>query len=305
MFGFPIVCYLFLGGLGGAVTSISALATLLVPVDALRGRTWQPYRKLLFPPLCVGGACLVAAALCLLADAARPEALEHLLLSPRPTLLTVGGWTIVAQIALSLVGSVMWHSPGSALARRRRAISIALMLGGLAVVLYSAFYLASLRAVPFWHSPWLPLLFFASSYSAGCALIGAICTVRDSARFFARLMDRLAVADFAFVALEAVSAVGFCVAAALASPLAGSAEAAVSASWSQLLAGPLAPVWWGGFVGLGMVAPLALIVGSALMRRRLRWQRAFALAACAATAAGSFALRFVVIAAGAHPALGF
>ena len=304
MFGIAIVCYLFLGGLGGAVSSIAAAIVLLAPKQALRDRRWKPFSALLLPLACVAEGCLVAAGLCLLADSGRFEALGYLFFSQHPTILTVGAWLIVAQSVLCLFEVLVWFSPAGALARCVRTISALAVLTGFAVVLYSAFYLYGLQAVPLWHSAWLPPLFVASSYSAGFALAGAVSMVRGSDQLFRSLIGRFAVADLVMIILEAACAAGFFLAVSSASGRPGAAGEALAAFLAQLAQPPLSYAWWGGFVFLGIVVPLFLNVASAFAGQRAT-RKTVMLAICAAALAGSFALRLVIIVAGTHPVLGF
>ena len=111
-------------------------------------------------------------------------------------------------------------------------------------------------------------------------------------------------ADVAVILLEAACAAGFVITALSIDPALSAAPAA-KASAMRLLAGDLAFAWWGGLVLAGMVAPLVIEL---LMLRRARALAPYSLQAllpalCAFV--GGFSLRYCVVMAGMHPALGF
>ena len=304
MFGFAIGCYLFLGGLAGALGAVASWTALCVPASDVARGIGARYRRLLGIPLFAAAVLTVISALCLLADAARPQALGALLVSTRVNILTVGAWLLMAFGAAAAILALFWLYARRV--RRNKLLclaQIAELLLGVAVVLYSAVYLAGIRAVPLWHSWWLVPLFAASSFAAACALFPAIAFGSRVDGLFPRTLRHLRTASLVFLVLEVVSAGGF-VLTALGSSAEGSGAAAL-ASVDQLLFGPLAFAWWGGFVALGLA-------GAALfelpVRRRAadrRMMRAFTLATCSCALVGTFSLRMTVMMAGAHPVLGF
>ena len=74
-------------------------------------------------------------------------------------------------------------------------------------------------------------------------------------------------------------------------------------SYLDLIAGSNAGLWWVGFAGLGLAAPLALEV---VFLRRARVGHTpcrLALAASACVLFGGFVMRFCIVEAGMHPVL--
>ncbi|MEC4176810.1 NrfD/PsrC family molybdoenzyme membrane anchor subunit [Adlercreutzia sp. R7] len=304
MFGFAIGCYLFLGGLAGGLAAVASWAALCVPASEVCDRIGADHRRLVGVPLLAAALLVAASALCLLADTARPEAIGALFASPRANILTVGAWLLVALGVACAALALFWLY-----GRRVRhnkllcaALGVAFALG-LAVTAYSALYLAGIRAVPLWHSWWLVSLFVGSSLAAACALFVAMAFAARIDGLFPAAMRRAKVFSLVFLAVEAVSACAFALA-ALSVPDEGSAAAAATSA-ADLLFGCDSFIWWGGFVAVG-------VVGSAFFdlvgRRRLldrRMARSFALTACACALVGTFSLRISVMMAGAHPVLGF
>lgn len=305
MFGFAIGCYLFLAGLAGALGAVAGGVALCVPASAVRCAIGDEYRRLIGGPLLAAALLTAVALLCLLADAARPEAVGALLASPRANILTVGTWLLLGFGAVGGAAAVFWLQ-GRRVRRNRLVwlVHVVVLLLGLAVVGYSALYLAGLRSVPLWHTVWIVPLFVASSLTAACALFAAMAFGARVDAVFPALVRRLKAAALVFLAVEAVSAAAFVIA-ALMTPPAGSGAAAVTAVL-DLLFGPFAFVWWGGFVAVGLGAGALLDILSRGRRAPdRRMGRSLTGAACLCALVGTFSLRISIIMAGAHPVLGF
>ncbi|NHM14710.1 NrfD/PsrC family molybdoenzyme membrane anchor subunit [Xiamenia xianingshaonis] len=304
MFGFAIGCYLFLGGLAGGLGAVASWAALCVPASEVCERIGEGRRRLVGVPLLAASFATFVSMLCLLADAARPEAVGALFASPRANILTVGAWLLVAFGAISGALALFWLYGRRVCHNRLLCVAhgAALVLG-VAVTVYSAIYLAGIRAVPLWHSWWIVPLFVGSSFAAACVLFAAMafCTRIDG--LFPATVRRAKAFALLFLAVEAASACGFALA-ALAAPETGS-SAAAAASAVELLFGPSAFVWWGGFALIGIAGSVLFELAGNRRPSDRRMARAFVMAACACALAGMFSLRMSVIMAGAHPALGF
>ena len=133
------------------------------------------------------------------------------------------------------------------------------MLAGAAVVMaYTGLLLQSMRAVALWHSPWLPALFVLSSLSCGFALVVGAAQFSEAAGAFASVLSRSALADAGVIVAEALAAVALLATVAHAAQAGGANGTTVAAAESvrQLACGVQAPLFWGGFVTLGLAIPL-------------------------------------------------
>lgn len=304
MFGFAIGCYLFLGGLAGGLGAVTSWVAWCVPASEVFGHIGESHRRLVGIPLLLAAVITLVSVLCLLADTARPEAVGVLFLSPRANILTIGAWLLVV-FGMFCAGLALLWLYGRRI-RHNRLLCVAhgtVFALGIAVATYSALYLAGIRAVPLWHSWWVVPLFVGSSCAASCALLSAVVFGARVDGVFPALVRRIKKASLLFLAVEAISACGFALT-ALGAPQTGSSAVAV-VSAVDLLFGPDAFVWWGGFVLAGIVgsAFFELAGGRRSFDRRMAYR--FAMAACACALVGAFSLRLSVMTAGAHPVLGF
>ncbi len=257
-----------------------ALIAPAVPREALRPFLGPAY-----------GAGLLAVLLgmaCLLADLGRPDRLIVLLTSPTPSYIAVGAYLLGALVLCALAPVAQW-ALGMALPRGLAAAArVGCVAAGVAVMAYTGLFLASLQAIAFWHSPWLPALFVASAASSGLGLLTGAVALGPAPDAFQSTLGRVRRADAAAIVVEAA------LLAALIADALVSGDAA-RASAAQLVGGALAPSFWLLVVGLGLIAPLAaeLAVADPTPRAQL------AVAAC--LLAGGLALRWCVVQAATAP----
>ena len=306
MFGELVVGYLFLGGAGAGGCLTCALLGLLAdreelaPALAARFRTGAGRRwtRLLAPALTLSVGCLVLGIVCLAADLGRPDRLLLLMVSATPSYISFGAWALVACTLLGAALVAVWRGAMAVRGGALAALEALTVVAALATAAYTGLLLASMPSVPLWCTPWLPVLFTLSAASCGIALVMAAAWVSGAATDFGAVLARLALADAALIALEAVAAAGALLsawassgapAADLAAGLlagagvlpdaAGAAAtptaAAARASVLTLTAGPDAWLFWGGFGLAGLAAPLALDLvlygdGRRLARRAAR-----------------------------------
>ena len=182
-----------------------------------------------------------------------------------------------------------------------RVLEAVLALVALAVMTYAGLLLQSLRAVPLWATPWLPVLFVLSALSCGVALVLATSQFTGSAQAFRSVLRRLALADVLVIVLEAATTATFLVMAlsGTGGEFADTATAHALAASAQTLAYSEGSwVFWGGFVLVGLVIPLVLDCAFAYIRRSCP---PLALTTAACVLVGGFALRYCVVEAGLHP----
>ena len=305
MFGLAVICYLFLGGLSGGLCVVTAVSGLSVPACQLREGPAPEQRRLMTVALVACSGAFVLSSLLLLADAGNVSALKHLFLSSNPNYLVLGAWSLAVGIVLSLALAVLWRAPsamwGVGLVRLLLAVECA---GGVVVVLYTGLFLAGMFAVPLWSTAWLVGLFAASAASCSLAAFAALANSLGLSASFEPWLRRIVQIDVLAIVVELVCTAGFLAAAFRFEPALSAAPAACASALS-LLTGDLALAWWGGFVCLGMLVPLVLELLILKGRRALPPYSLQALAPALCASVGGLALRYCVVMAGVHPALGF
>lgn len=306
MFGMPVICYLFLGGMGAGLCICSSVTALLVPVERYgarrRARDAGPavlyavvprgYRLLIAPGYLAATFCVAVGSIMLVVDLGVPNRATLLFQSPTPSLLTVGSFSLVTLFALGAVSAVGW---GLSSSRFRvgilRGIACVSIGAGAVVAAYTGLLLGSLAAVPLWYGPWVPLLFVLSALSCGIAAQLALMCFAGLDGAFARLLKRMVEVEAMLAVLEAFVCVMLLVMASC-SPYAAAFDGA-----AKLLFGSLRDPFVFGFMGAGLALPLVLDVAALFACKR---SAALTLAGAASILAGAFALRYCMVMAGAQ-----
>ncbi|WP_304426932.1 NrfD/PsrC family molybdoenzyme membrane anchor subunit [uncultured Adlercreutzia sp.] len=296
MFGIGVVCYLFLGGMGGGLCIVLGILALMVPDLLVSGCFSSAYRGFFARGYAAAALILLLGSLCLLADSGNYDALKHLFVPRRLTYLTAGAYLLTALIVISVAYSICWRG-GSIRALRTlyRCRAILSILLGIAVTLYTGLYLSDLPAVAVWHTPLLPLLFFLSSLSCGLACAPVVAYMAGEWGAFSASLVSLVKVDAAVIALEIAIVALF-----VAAPFWGSSDSSASlarqvSTWA-LIGGAVAPAFWVAFVAIGLACPLAL----ELRPGRNRAFGRYAIIA-AAVVVGAFVMRYVIVEVGVHP----
>lgn len=238
-----------------------------------------------------------------------------LFISPAPTYIAFGAWSLVVCILSVLVLSLVWIGVVPAPRRILGVIEVVVMTSALAVMLYTGVMLSGLQAVPLWNTPGLVALFALSSLSCGIALLLLSALASGSARTFASTISRLFAIDAVLIVLEVAALVCFLVSVwpptDAASQLANYTDRAAAASVASILSGRFALLFWVGFVGLGLLAPLAQDVVH--LARRIGFGRSaitlqsrsiLTLSTAVCVLCGGAFLRMIVVGAAMHPLLG-
>jgi formate-dependent nitrite reductase membrane component NrfD len=174
-----------------------------------------------------------------------------------------------------------------------RSLQALAVLLGLGTAVYTGILLQSMRGIPAWRSPLLPLLFTASALSTGSAstivmaLLGHFAWGQTYAT--TRLVRVVGPLDLGFICLEAGVLVAFMV--RLLRTRADQPEAVLSAR--LMLRGGLRYWFWLGVVAAALIAPAATGVIS-----EVAGYDVILLGGCTAVLAGGFVLRAVLLAAG-------
>ena len=300
-----VALYLFLGGASaGAFAAMSVLDlgrsyraafrpargfAIASGAHRLRDATLARLARVVYP---ASVGMLAAGLMCLLADLGKPSAFYLLFLYPTASYMSIGSFALVflaACMAVSLADALL--SLGRAWKRAAVCAKAAGIVFSVAVMAYTGLLLKSVISVPIWQSWWLPALFLASALSCGCATVMVACVLSAGWPGIRRVTLRLAVADAAFIVLEAATMAAY----------AASVAPVAAASLHELLFGSQAWLFWAGFAACGIVAPLCIDATALAMRRQ---HGDFVVAAVSTLVLiGGVSLRFALIGVGIQVAV--
>lgn len=283
MFGFGTILYLFAAGAGAGLYVVQACVD---PRNDLRTHGPRDAQLLARKLIILAPVLVCVGSLFLVLDLTRPDRFFLVFRNPDTSLISFGACLIVLFVALSAVENGLWSSSGHAVARVSFAIRIGAFLAAVGIMLYTGFFLMSMRAVPFWSSVFVVLLFTASSLSSGLALLMLLYSVSFRRSHMPPFMRRASLADTVLLATELVLLVVFA-----AVQLRG-APASAEACW-RLLTGDVAWAFWIMLVGVGLVVPLAIDIA----KGRDPLPVAFALKSVTVLV-GCFFLRYCIMEAG-------
>ena len=336
MFSELIVGYLFLVGTGAGACLVLAIMGLCVPraflTRAQAGHSLAGYGRsaahipdvysaLFFPPYLAALALLVVGMVCLMAHLGHTDRLLLLVTQPRLSYITVGAYALALCVVLTVAVLLIWKRFLRLGFSTLRVLQVLLAIDALVVMTYTGLFLASMRSVPLWSTPWLPALFLLSSVSCGVGLVSIVCHLSPAGRAFSSSLRRLVVSDALAIALEsfvlivmAYSILGTLELALQPDSAPYGAGAGVLFDWGRLnntdlalmqsvwnlVLGSYAQLFWFALVVVGLVIPFVLDV---LYVRTNRPHRGMVLAASLCVLVGGYALRHCVVLAGIQPAL--
>lgn len=275
--------YLFLGGAGsGALFALSIMEWLRTLRGAARSlpvfssellcRSWT--------------ACLLSLSLgvvFLIFDLGNFEAAIYLLMNPQPAALTIGAFSLPVAIVCAAAFLAMDAVDGlSTSIWVVRVLSLVGIIASIVVMGYTGILLHDMASVIAWQSPLIPVLFVLSSLSCGLALIlGSIAFVETRAPL-AELISRLIHCDSVIIVLEAIALVAFTVSCIQ--------DTESMPAIDALIGGDLAPAFWLGLVGVGLIIPFVMeqLVTFSSHRHQL-------LFIAAAILVGGLAMRYCIV----------
>lgn len=276
-----ITIYLFMGGT--AAGSFAVLATVdlyrvvktrvprlpapdgstrhrarLLPASDRREQTYQRIRTVTYATSLIAVAI---GSLCLIADLGKPGNFYYLFLYPTATFISIGAFALVtlaicATISLADASLVL----GPAFGHIALVAKIVGIPAAMATMIYTGFLLESMVSVPMWQSLWLPVLFTTSALSCGCAVVMISVCMSENTELVTLWGRRLSFLDAGLILAEIVSLTFF-----LLNILASSPSAL-----TEMIVGQLAPVYWLGFVGGSLVAPLCIELAQMLSCRKFQ-----------------------------------
>jgi polysulfide reductase chain C len=308
--GILIVNYLFLGGLSAGIFFVSALATYLREKDEAYARIAR-YGALIAPwPVTLG--CLL-----LIFDLGKWTRFYKLFLTLRwQSPMSIGSWLLLLFTAVALVNLWAWlpaeirglvvkrlRLPAAAdcdLSDWRRPLAAAGFPLSIGVAIYTGVLLGAVQARPFWNTNLVAQMFLFSALSTGCAaLILALSFNRK--RLDATQLGFLYTLDICLITLECFIVLPYILHGEL------SVEA-VRTSLKLILGGPYTVVFWVLFMGMGLVAPLAVevweVAPAIANGAPLRHSRRIAAVTAALVIGGGYLLRYLFVYAGQMSSFG-
>ncbi|MFC3118558.1 NrfD/PsrC family molybdoenzyme membrane anchor subunit [Jhaorihella thermophila] len=305
--GLPVILYLFLAGMGAGATVVGA-SMMLRGGGGPRGVHHEiaRYGALLGPiPVIVGVAAIVFELGSW--QAGHYFRFINLFLMANLSPMSVGSWLLVAFIVTSLMYAYTYlpFLPmlfGDRLKWRVWLAWINIPLG-IGVAVYTGVLLGSMPSRPFWNSPMLAFLFLISALSTGTALIifaRSFITRGGLSEEQREVVHKsgyvLASADVTMIAFEILAVFLFVMFAYL---TVGDVRYAID---TILPGGPLAGLFWGGVVLIGLAIPglveLYHVAPSVIYKKKYEVSRYTEMVLAILVIVGGFLLRYVVVVAG-------
>jgi formate-dependent nitrite reductase membrane component NrfD len=243
--GWPIIFYIFLAGLGGGTYLFSYILLFM-------GK-YEPIARI---GALVGPLVVLFASILLIFDLGSPVRAYRLFTTPKTLMtswMTRGAWILTAFIILGLAYALPAFSlfnwlPWNQASGWGQGIGIAAAVLSVIVPIYSGLLLGVIKSIPLWNTPALPPIFFLSGLDTGIAVLVLVSLFLPAAIDVAGfhllgtidivLIILLLVALFAYI--EIVRQSGITAAASI-----------------HLLKTPL---FIGGVVIAGMILPLVLLI---------------------------------------------
>lgn len=241
----PIACYLFLGGLGGGITVLAAIADLFFGVGDVFA----------IAPL-VAAVCLGGGSALFVFELGRPFQFWRVF-STQKAIMTFGAWMLLILMAVDVVYFSFfptWFSWADAEGARLFFAVVAGILG-LGVMLYTGILLSSLRARAFWNTPLLPVLFTVSALSTGaaaCSLLAGVWPYAGSAEAVESVHSLLHSVDLVLIVFELIVVLLFVI------MMYTAANPTARKAAGRWLKGSFSGWFWVGLIIVGLLIPLVI-----------------------------------------------
>ena len=241
VFGWKVIAYLFLAGVGGGASSIGAAFHLLKPEA----------EAVILGGIILGAPLVFIGSFLLLFDLGRPQVAFRAFSRPNKAWISRGTIILTTFLILGAIqfGFSIWPFQGL-----RDYPSFHLVLDtingifGILTVIYTGLLFDTTRSIPFWSTPILPLLFLVSGVSTG--MFGLILLLFLSGGAESHVVSLLSQFDVFLLIFEGMILFFY---------LHGMHEVtAARASVTRLLRGDLATPFWVGVVIIGLFIPFVL-----------------------------------------------
>jgi formate-dependent nitrite reductase membrane component NrfD len=241
VFGWKVIGYLFLAGVGGGAAAVGAAFHLILPEAQF----------ITLASLILGAPLVVVGCVLLFFDLGRPQAAFRALSRPNQAWIARGTIVLTVFIVLEAIQFAWWIWPFQGLASHSFLFLVLNMAGGVfgvLTVLYTGFLFDTTRSIPFWSTPILPLLFLVSGVSTGILALTLFLLL--SGLPVHEEIGLLSQIDIFLILFEALVFFFY---------LHGMHEVtAARASVRRLIRGDLSNAFWGGVVLVGLVIPSLL-----------------------------------------------
>jgi polysulfide reductase chain C len=241
VFGWKVIAYLFLAGVGGGASSIGAAFHLLRPEAEI----------VILGGVILGAPLVFIGSFLLLFDLGRPQVAFRAFSRPNKAWISRGTIILTTFVILGAIQFGFWIWPFHGL---KDYPSLHLILNiingifGILTVIYTGLLFDTTRSIPFWSTPILPLLFLVSGVSTG--IFGLILILLLSRGLENHVVSLLSEFDLFLIIFEAMILFFY---------LHGMHEVtAARASVRRLLRGDLATSFWMGVVIIGLFIPFVI-----------------------------------------------
>jgi formate-dependent nitrite reductase membrane component NrfD len=279
-----IAAYLFLAGMGAGAIIVGVLGDFL-------GYTAPAKIAITF-----GVPAVAFSTLFLIMDLGRPAKFFRAMLHPGTSWISRGFFIVSALIVSGGFTVILWVWPfGGVLDANqtlRTALEVTSLIFAVATCIYTGILIGVVVSRPFWNNPLLPILFLISAVSTGIGgvffitpIAGSVLGTTDVET--ARFLTHLESADLLLVLVEAITIYLYLTLVFDRAP-----EAA-----TLLLKGRLSGLFWGGFLGAGLLVPV-VIESFALATHQGASQPLAPLVAGVFLLIGGFLMRLLILAAG-------
>jgi len=271
----PVAADLFLAGMGAGAYAIGILASF-------GGAAWEPVAR---TGVILGFPLLLMATFFLLIDLGVKSRALRVFLNPGTSWIARGSLIITVFMTLSFIHLVLMVWPGQMAvdAPPLRMIGIVNLIFSVMVMIYTGVLLGASRAIAFWNTAMLPLLFLVS---AVCTGIMAVVLLTPSSPALSEAFGFLSRALLYLLIFQVIVLAFFI--------QASHRTDDSRASTRLLLKGRLSKKFWFGLIIVGLLIPLILIISAVIHEGDLSLVRI----ACVLGLVGGFILRRLILAAG-------
>lgn len=302
---FRTALYLFLGGLSSGLF-LAASALLFC-----RGRKCRHTIAISF---WLAVFFLIIGLLLLLSELIHPDRAFNMVesFSNGSSWMMRGAWGLVSALGVFAIAAflatnsltkflkLIWRRLPKAKKRLRLSFAVLGCCLALYVACYTGLLLMDAQGVPFWHSPFLPVLFVVSAIATGSNAVALIAVVTKDIKRISRHKRKIAsLIIIGALLIEFFLLVAYLICMANGAGFAYEAQGlAASYSIQALLQGRFSLPFWLLVVMGGIVAPLALSAAS--MRMKGKAYRVALIVGASLTVVGECALRTLILYAGIH-----